>query len=268
MKSFLSLIFAFLLISFIAAQDNLATNAGAFDFDIVGEEDTAPKIVSSPDLLTATIFPKYNDAKFPGGSDVEVLVGFRNKGSHTFNITHAQASFHYPLDYSYYIQNFTSQYYGIILRPEDEVTVSYIFMPDPLLEQRDFGLVVSVHYKELSSDATAAGVNYTNILYNATVDIVEPDSGFDAQSFFAYVAILAVLGLISYILYRNLSSWTKHQKRGGGSRGDKIEGAGTSEKIDNDWLTGTAADPSLKRRKANTNSPNLRGSGSPNTGRK
>ena len=42
---------------------------------------------------------------FPAGKLVEVLVGFRNKGSKDFIVQTMDASFRYPQDYSYYIQN-------------------------------------------------------------------------------------------------------------------------------------------------------------------
>lgn len=44
-------------------------------------------------------------AEFPAGESVDILLGFANAGEEQFNITHITASFNYPLDYSYYIQN-------------------------------------------------------------------------------------------------------------------------------------------------------------------
>jgi len=41
----------------------------------------------------------------PAGEPVEVLVGFRNNGTQQYNITSIDASFNYPLDFSFYIQN-------------------------------------------------------------------------------------------------------------------------------------------------------------------
>jgi len=247
------IVLAFFISICYAQQDSGLNNVGGFDFDLGVEEETA-KVTASPDVSTATVFPRFVDGKFPAGSEIEILMGFRNKGSKSFNITSVDASFNYPLDYNYYIQNFTEQSYGLIVNPYEEVSLSYTFYPDPLLEMRDFGLVVSVHYHDgVDSSLT----NYTSVLFNSTVDMVEPEGGFDAQTFFAYLAILAVLGLISYILYRNLSSWTKSQKRSGSGKGERASGAGAADKLDNDWLTGTSADPSLNKRKGG-------GGGSPN----
>ena len=118
---------------------------------------------------------------------------------------------------------------------------------------RDFGLVVSVYYHDGNSQQI--GNNYTNIVWNKTVDIIETDTGFDPQTLFAYIAILAVLGLIGYVVYRNLNTWTRKQKkgnnRGGKNSSDNNSGSSAQpEKLDNDWLTGTVADPKYRKRRA------------------
>jgi len=249
----LSLLLLLLGLQLVWGQDNNA-GLGGFDFDLGAEEDPS-KLGPSPDVITATVFPRYADGKFPAGSRVEILMGFRNKGNKFFNVTIIDASFNYPLDYNYYIQNFTGEEYNLVVKPYEEVSLSYNFQPDPLLEMRDFGLIVSVFYNEIDKNGEG-GTNYTNVLYNATIDIVEAEGGFDAQTFFAYLAILAVLGLISYILYRNLASWTKHQKRK--TPKEDTSTASTEKVIDNDWLTGTAADPNYNKRKNVGGSPQPR----------
>ena len=42
--------------------------------------------------------------ELPGGQPVEFLVGFRNKGEQEFVIEHLDASFRYPMDWTYHIQ--------------------------------------------------------------------------------------------------------------------------------------------------------------------
>jgi len=230
--------------SFIYAQP--ATTVDPFTFDMIAEE-FGVQLGPSPDAATTTVFPRFPDGKIPSGEYVEVLLGFRNKGSKYFNITSVDASFNYPLDFSYYIQNFTSQEYGLFVAPGEEVTAAYTFHPDPLLEMRDFGLVVSVFYNDVESNGQP-GTNWTTVLFNSTVDIIEPEGGVDAQTFFAYLAVVAVIGLLIYVVYRNLSAWTKRQKRGK-SASPSDQGTDASQDIDDDWLAGTSADPSLRKRK-------------------
>jgi len=179
--------------------------------------------------------------KLPSGEPVEILLVVSNKGDQQFNITHVTASFNYPLDFTYYIQNFTAREYNVALAPGVHTSLAYIFLPDPLLEPRDFGLVVAVHYKD------DQGVNYTSIAFNSTVDIVEPTGGVDTQTFFAYLAISAIIGMIGFVGYRVLGSWKKRQKFA-------PKEFGTTQTLDNEWLTGTSADPVLslssKKKKA------------------
>jgi len=136
-----------------------------------------------------------------------------------------------------------------LIQPAEEVTTSYVFRPDPLLEMRDFGLVVNIYYNDVEKSGER-GTNFTSTVYNSTVDIVEPEGGFDAQIFFAYLAIVAVLGLISYVLYRNVASWTKGKRRTTKTNVD----SSSSKQLDNDWLSGTSADPTMNKR---TKSPNV-----------
>lgn len=74
---------------------------------------------------------------------------------------------------------FTTLHYNISVRPSTQVSLTYSFLPDPLLEPRDFGLVCSVFYKD------AQGTNYTSVFFNSTVDLVEPAGGVDTQTYVA-----------------------------------------------------------------------------------
>jgi len=250
MKSLLFGFIALLFISLCYSQEGI--NVGGFEFptDFGAEEVT--KNLSAPDVATTTIFPYHNNGKIPSGAEVPIVIGFRNNGEKLYNITHAVASFNYPQDYSYYIQNFTEQYYHYTVGPSEEISLEYTLYPDPLLDMRDFGLVVSIFYHDGNSQQV--GNNFTSVVWNKTVDIIELDTGFDPQTLFAYIAILAVLGLAGYVVYRNLNSWTKGQKKGKGGASKATEsstGSSQEQVLDNDWLTGTVADPRFRKRKNN-----------------
>jgi len=204
-----------------------------------GAEDEPRTLFASPDVSTTYVFPRFPNKKFPSGEEVEIMLGFANNGAHEFNITRIEASYNYPLDYNYYIQNFTTLHYNwVVAKPSTQVSVSYRFRPDALLEPRDFGLVASVFYRD-----AVTGTNYTSVFFNSTIDNVEPSTGVDTQLFFTYLAGVAVLGLVGFVLYRVLGNWAKrHTIRG------KLE-SGTKDQVDDDWLVGTAADPALRKKK-------------------
>jgi len=217
----------------------VSAQPGANFADLLVEEEVKPE--PSVDVATASAFPRFSSRKFLAGEPVEILVGFRNKGNSPFNVTLIHASFNYPLDYSYYIQNFTAIEYGTFVAAQEEATFSYFFRPDPMLEPRDFGLVVSVFYQDVNKK------NYTNVVFNSTVEMVEASGGLDAQGFFAILAVVAVVGLVGFVLFRTLGTWSKRQGGGKISGVGKVSAAARQKEDEDDWLVGTSADPSLRK---------------------
>jgi len=202
-----------------------------------------PEPVPSPDVRTAIVFPDFPTKRIPSGEIVEVLLGFTNTGRKEFNITTVTASLNHPVDTKYYIQNFTKIEYGLPVGAEEQISLSYRFRPDPLLEPRDFVLILSVFYQDESL------TNYTNIFFNSTVSITEPDITFDFQKMFLYVGFLAVVGLIGFLVYRN---WVEKQEKSKTKKRDfvKQQEVVFTEADKNDWLEGTsAAQKHVKRRR-------------------
>jgi translocon-associated protein subunit alpha len=87
-------------------------------------------------------------AELHAGKVVEFLVGFTNKGKDTFTLESLDASFRYPQDYSFHIQNFTAAPYNRPVKPKEQVTLSYTFYTDESFAGRPFGLVVSLGYRD------------------------------------------------------------------------------------------------------------------------
>ncbi len=73
------------------------------------EEEEDKPLRPSPDADTFILFTKPTSTDFPAGALVKFLVGFSNKGSKDFVVDTMDASFRYPQDYSFYIQNVSSQ---------------------------------------------------------------------------------------------------------------------------------------------------------------
>jgi translocon-associated protein subunit alpha len=55
--------------------------------------------------------------ELPAGHIVEFLVGFENKGDSDFVVEALDASFRYPMDFSYHIQNFSAIAYQKTVKP-------------------------------------------------------------------------------------------------------------------------------------------------------
>ena len=111
--------------------------------------------------------------ELPGGVPVEFLVGFRHKGENdvTFIIDTMEASFRYPMDFNFYIQNFSAVVYNREIKKNEEATLSYAFIPSETFAGRPFGLNINLNYRD-----TSGGI-YQEAVYNETVQIIELDEG-------------------------------------------------------------------------------------------
>ena len=84
----------------------------------------------------------------PAGVWVEFLVGFTNKGKTDFILETLDASFRYPMDFNFYIQNFTHIAANKVVKPNHEATLAYSFQPSETFAGRPFGLVVNLNYRD------------------------------------------------------------------------------------------------------------------------
>jgi len=190
------------------------------------EEETTQDqsdIESSPYVSCDYIFPRYPDKKLISGEAVELLVGVTNTGMGTYNLTKITASLRHPMDFRYHLKNFTKKEYSVVLGPYEQTSLSYTFHPE-MLEARDFGFVANVHYQD------EGGRNYVTTFFNETIDLAEPESTIDAQTFFTYSGILAALGLIGFVASK---FYTAQQKKK-----SKDEYKGRQDQRDSDWLAG------------------------------
>merc|ERR1712241_1632223 len=147
------------------------------------EEDIALDKNVSPDADTTLFFTKPaqtpgGSVELPAGQIVEFLVGFANKGESDFVVDSLEASFRYPMDFTYHIQNFSAIPYGKTVKPDQEATVAYSFIPADAFAGRPIGLSVNLAYRDLE------GNSYLDPVFNETVQIVEFDEGFDSEVFF------------------------------------------------------------------------------------
>jgi len=184
----------------------------------------------------------------------EIILGFKNTGHATFNITFIEASLRYPQDFRYFIQNFTEAEYAIPVGPLEEISVSYFFEPNELIEPREFGFVADVYFWDTIND-----VEHQALFFNGTVEIIEREGSIDAQTLFTYIGGLALLGLLAYIGYKVAPNFRKKRggKRGAApvveygtvSTGKGNKGAVT-DVAGNEWLKDTAAEALVRNRGA------------------
>jgi len=193
------------------------------------EEEEEKPLRPSPQGDTTLLFTKPTGTlEFPAGSLVKLLVGFTNRGVVDFTIDSMEASFRYPQDFSFHIQNFTAVRYDKTVEPTRQATFEYAFTPSDTFNARPFGLVVNLNYKD------ADGNFYQDAVFNDTINIVDPDEGFDGETFFMYVFLAAVVVLLLLGAQQLLATFGK--KRLSKPRQHIEMGTQNKSDVDYDWL--------------------------------
>jgi translocon-associated protein subunit alpha len=192
------------------------------------------KTTNSPNADTFLLFTKPlhssgNQMELPGGHLVEFLIGFTNKGKDDFVIETVEASFRYPMDFNYHIQNFSAIAYNREVKPGHEATVSYSFLPSENFAGRPFGLNIALSYRD------ANGIQFSESVFNETISIIELDEGLDGETFFLYV-FLAAIAILLLVLGQQFLGTMNKRKRSPAQRKTVETGTTNTGDIDYEWL--------------------------------
>nr|CAG4649731.1 EOG090X0ETF [Scapholeberis mucronata] len=216
--------------------DSTAEEASVAEEGKLEDDDTDDgKLSASPDAETTILFTKPAGAAssdLPAGQIAEFLVGFTNKGNRDMTIETVEAAFHYPMDHTFVIQNFSAIQYHKLVKPQQQATVAYSFIPAEPFAGRPFGLSINLAYRD------DEGRVYSEAVFNETINIVEVDEGLDGETFFLYLFLAAGVVLLLVLGQQALASMGK--RRGGSSRletGTARNAKSVSDDgIDYDWL--------------------------------
>ncbi|KAM3878545.1 translocon-associated protein subunit alpha-like [Diretmus argenteus] len=205
----------------VLAEEDLMPNPG-MDGDL-DEDSEAADVTSHQDADTTIIF--VTGEEFPANEIVKFLVGFTNKGTQDFTVQSLEASFRYPQDFQFYIQNFTALPLNTVVQPQNQASFEYSFIPAQPMAGRPFGLVILLNY--LDSEGNA----FQTAIYNQTVTITEIEEGLDGETMFLYIFLGGLVVLMLFGVYQVLE--TRKKKRIPG----KIEkGTGGMNDVDISWI--------------------------------
>nr|XP_055037533.1 translocon-associated protein subunit alpha isoform X1 [Misgurnus anguillicaudatus] len=186
------------------------------------EEGLVGEMKASPNADTTILFVKGEN--FPANNIVKFLLGFTNKGSENFIVDSLDASFRYPQDFQFYIQNFTALQLGTVVPPQRQATFEYSFIPAEPMGGRPFGLVINLNYKDSSGNV------FQDAVFNQTVTITEEEDGLDGETIFLYV-FLSGLGLLVVVGLHQLLESRKRR------RPAKVEmGTSNHNDVDMSWI--------------------------------
>ncbi|XP_010884145.1 translocon-associated protein subunit alpha isoform X2 [Esox lucius] len=187
------------------------------------EEAVGGEAKASPNADTTILFVKGDD--FPANDIVKFLMGFTNKGSDNFIVESLDASFRYPQDFQFYIQNFTALQLGTVVHPGRQATFEYSFIPAEPMGGRPFGLVININYKDSNGNV------FQDAVFNQTVTITEREDGLDGETIFMYV-FLSGLGLLVVVGLHQLLESRKRRRPAA-----KVEmGTSNHNDVDMSWI--------------------------------
>merc|ERR1712210_317995 len=118
-----------------------------------------------------------SNMELPAGQVTELLIGFTNKGEQEMMVDSLEASLRYPMDFTFHIQNFTTATFSKAVKPGQQATVGYSFVPADAFAGRPIGLTINLNYRD------AAGNFFIDPVFNETVQIVEFDEGDDGVDY-------------------------------------------------------------------------------------
>ncbi|NXL72374.1 SSRA protein, partial [Leptocoma aspasia] len=186
------------------------------------EEDLSGEPKASPSADTTILFVK---GEGKTNNIVKFLVGFTNKGTEDFIVESLDASFRYPQDYQFYIQNFTALSLNTVVPPQRQATFEYSFIPAEPMGGRPFGLVINLNYRD------ASGNVFQDAVFNQTVTIIEKEDGLDGETIFMYM-FLAGLGLLVIVGLHQLLESRKRKRPV-----QKVEmGTSNQNDVDMSWI--------------------------------
>jgi len=215
--------------------------ATSFDKDLEPEDETGAKSTSSPYAETSFLFtePAIFTKDLPVGAVIKFLVGFCNKGDKEFVVDTMDVSFRYPMDYTFFIQNYTDAVYNRVVAPKTESTFEYSFIPSEAYAGRPLALSINLRYSDTNK------TQFVNSVYNETVILFEDESAFNPETGFLYVVFGCIFLLLLVLGQQFLSKMRK--KHGMTKRSAPIE-MGTSKNggVDYDWIPKELLQPSNK----------------------
>lgn len=210
-------------------NENEEATTAEYDEDLLSDTKTSPD-ADTYLMFTNPMYVPGSQFDLPGGHPVEFLIGFLNKGLDEFVVESVEASFRYPMDFNYFIQNFSAISYNREVKSNHEATVSYSFLPSESFAGRPFGLNIALNYRDSN------GARYTESVFNETVHIIEIDEGLDGETFFLYVLMAAIAVLLLVLGQQFLAGSVGKRKRSKVARKTIETGTTNSSDVDYEWL--------------------------------
>ncbi|GJQ11217.1 hypothetical protein GpartN1_g3008.t1 [Galdieria partita] len=177
--------------------------------------DSAPhplsrNLPSSNEIEIAYSFSTTSEEKsIQPGTLVDCLVGVANGGPFPYRVLAIGGALHSPLQFNYYVQNFSLLYVNYTIGPGKELTFSYRFQPHIQLEPANYIMSLDLFYEgepleEMTKgqERTLSSVMFRTTFHNASLAMKDESSPVDNRMFYVALVVIVTLLLFAFSFYR------------------------------------------------------------------
>lgn len=134
------------------------------------------------------------------------------------------------MDFNYFIQNFSAIPYNREVKAGQEATVAYSFLPSDTFAGRPFGLNIALNYRDSN------GAQFSEAVFNETVQLTEIDEGLDGETFFLYILLAGAVVLLLVLGQQFLLGSVGKRKRSQAPKKQIETGTTNSNDVNYEWL--------------------------------
>ena len=165
---------------------------------------------ASEDASVSFYYPDHDGhgSKLPVNDVVTVLCHFSNEGDAALNVSAAMGSLNLAQDFNVFVQNFSFKPFGLVVPPNEEITLAYEFIMDPRLDtSQDYSMAHSIFYGRVDNPEDW----YTSTFFNSTVELYSTEPEVDAETIglilLALLSSAFTLTVCFYACFPTEKSW-------------------------------------------------------------
>ncbi|KAK4523726.1 hypothetical protein GAYE_PCTG75G1622 [Galdieria yellowstonensis] len=216
-ESALIVVILYCLVSLVLSEQQETPSLPSYTLTSAAEvfNEDAPhplsrNLPSSKEIEVAYSFSVATDEKsIQPGTLVDCLVGVANGGPFPYRILAVGGALHSPLQFNYYVQNFTLLYVNYTIGRGKELTFSYRFQPHSQLEPANYIMSLDLFYEgepldemKQNQDKILNSVVFRTTFHNATLAMKDESSPVDNRMFYIALVFIVSMLLFGFAFYR------------------------------------------------------------------
>lgn len=193
---------------------------------------------------TSAHLSSHPDLTWKVGDEVTILCRFSHKLAKKVNVTGMAGSLNSPINFGYYMQNFTFDHESYVASPNEDLTLDYTFTIADTLDAGEWQVSVTVFYE-------VGPLLYASTFFNQTVTLVQPNGG--SGGLFSLVLLLGLASGLWFAKDKVLSSADQQQAppadsaQARAARAEAIAAAQAAAQDDQSWTAHLDQQPKSRK---------------------